>query len=986
MLVTLFINGVAGAEDYRLAGLVVIPPVIPSQEKILIPGPSVDWTNMACNAVTFDQTSGVRGSGSKLTLGHLHDIIQRDLTFYEQTLLKNNIGHMEWSVAGIILFWTALPPSLLATVFLDTGLYMVPIQAWEAHLKMWLVAIKRCPYIQGSPATCEQVLMLRKLLNVCIRAEDEPDWEADFVAHDTTSQVHYTLNDTWAAMPDGFVAEIGKLLRSFLPETIAGCVADSDISTIKEWWAKRAQWAPSGSSSDRTPAKGLYSDSRLRSGDRPNKKTVFSELPDNYVEETMHMLPRSKARGSIKNEPGGKNRCLWASDDRQFVVSAYASHNLEKFINVDGIRAKQMPSDVFEWVVDSYNTKPPQRWLSLDYSDYNKEHETGVLVLLNTELAAAWMQCALSDEIKLDKAEAALWQAEAHMVKFAVGPTIPAYRVFGGLFSGDRDTARDHALLHWAYSTHALNMCKKVIPTFSLGAKNFTGDDEDTLVASWADGLLYLLAHMMIGHTIKSAKQICSAEYHEYLQRLVGLSTAPLRPLCASLGTLCSGQWYHDTFQWYDNIIQSVSDNLWDAHTRGLPLIIAQRWAAAYISRQMRVVMKDGTTKLLEWWWFRHGTATEHPLWYGTPGSTKPLPIIKAKVEPRGAQLTGITAMCAFRRRQMPYLHFDEQNYMRLLSPDVYSSIYASVRADNHRLFAQEKWPLRTSVPMFATVQPACRYVGTEWMLKNYNKLPDTERRPATMDEVLGRMGLDSVFVAAAGGIQEVIKNIPFSKLRKFEIPIEKLTLPQWARKLDPAMQSVLAALGVGLIRVDSGSQRTKRVERLLTTLQVHAHSFGQTGALRVVMAPNGAGKTTFITGHQGYVDFDELFSVAFAQHSMHTGSKHENFKTRLIMDILAQVVARPELVGIVGQYPIYEYLWMLPYCPAVELWIISPRTTILVDRLAQRGWSSSMIDRRLARWAGISTRLRDQESAQNAFNTVPVLKVTLCEDWSLLD
>lgn len=966
----LFLNGVAGFEDYKKALLSARPPLVPAELRVQHEGPFVEITNMESANRSFNNVTGIRGSGESMTFGHLHDIMQRPLLWYEQQFVNNNVGYDQWAVSSVLLFWSAIPYELLRVVFLESGLHQVHLTEWAGVVKEWLVLLKRCPRIDGCDATPEQVLMLRKLLNICSRSEKRLDWEADDDAHTLNTQVHFTLTRTWQCDREGYVPAITTLLRSFLPDVIAGTVSDSDISPVEEWWSKRAQWAPGGSSSDRSPGDGLFADKRLRSGDRANKKTIFSELPDSYAREAERVVPRSIARGSGKHEPGDKDRCLWAIDDLQFVVAAYASHNLEKFVNNDGIRAKQMPSDVMDWVSKSFCSCAPARWLSLDYSDYNKEHETPILCTLNVELANAWLQAPLDLDIVVDKASYALWQADSHANKYAVGPELPAYRVFGGLFSGCRDTARDHALLHWAYSTHARNMCRFVDPSFDLLNKYFTGDDEDTEVRQWADALLYLIAHMLVGHTIKAQKQICSLEFHEYLQRLVGTSTAPTRPICTSIGTLVSGQWYHDTHKWFDNIIQSISDNLWDAHARGLPLTMARRWAAAYIGRQMRVEMPDGTFKPLEWWAYRHGTAEWHPLWYGTTGEVLPLPSIDAKVAPLYGNQFGIKALVQFRRRQMPNLPFSEENYSRLLSPEVYSSVYASVRADNHTRFAQISWPIRYSTPDLTTTG-LVRWATPDWLVNELKNFPDTDRRPATLDEVYGRMGLDAVFVAAAGGLQKVLCYLPPAKLAKFVLPVEKCVIPLWLRKTDPAVQSVLANMGVGQIPnrpIPMG--RYRRLSRLMAPLilpKALPHGLGTETPLLIIMAPNGAGKSTFSDKAFGIMDFDKIFSTTFAQKSVHTTSKHEFVKTTAVIQVLEEVLSNTTLVGITTQYPVYHYLRVLHVNRPLSFVVVEPPMATLRARLLSRGWSQEMVERRLERWTLIKRAVSTKERTQGA-------------------
>lgn len=976
-MVVFFLNGVAGYEDYEKLQLVVRPPVLKQytyEYQSLLQGPHVDWRDMGCISATYNLKTGVRGSGETMTFGHLANVLQRDLYSYEYTLMRVNVGHHQWAVSGLILFLSFLPPSLRDVVFLQSGLLYVPMPFWEELLKGWLVAVKRCPAIYGSPVNEETVLMLRKLLNLVVRDELDPDWQADYDAHTKDMQVHYSLDGNWQLVRDDYLPRISELLRNFIPEVLSKAVLDSDLSPIDEWWAKRAQWAPSGSSSDKTPAAGMYQDQRVQATDRPNKKVIFCELPDDYPQRALWVTPRSVGRGSVKNEPGHKDRCLWATDDLAFTVAAYASHNIEKFTNLDGIRAKQMPSDVMEWATQSYSTKGTQRWLSLDYSDYNKEHEMEVLSSLNVELAASWIEAPGDTECMVDKARAALWQAKAHLVKFAIGPVLEAYRVLGGLFSGDRDTARDHAFLHWAYSTHVTRLCKLVLRNFSLLYKNFTGDDEDTAVLNWAHAALYLIGHLLVGHTIKAAKQICSNKYHEYLQRLIGANTAPLRPICTSLGALFSGQWYHDTYRWYDNITQSLSDNLWDCHVRGMPLLLARRLAVSMIDRQMRVELKDGTIKQLEWWVYRHGSQIEHPLWAGTAGGRELVPEIAAKVEPLHAAQLGIDAMIQFRKGQLSQMPFDEDNYRRLLAPEVYSSIYASERGKNHRRFAAQRWPQRYSEPRLEGVPNIVWYDG-DWLLRHHQLIPATDRRPTTLDEVLGGMGLDAMFVAAAGGLKKVMEYLPPNKLAKFVLPVEKTSLPLGYRKLDPAIQSVLSSVAIG--QSGTAALLTSQPQRAAKAMPHIMHlpfSMGSEYPLTVIYARNGAGKSYYVQRTYGTVDVDDLISSARAQGAIHAHSKTDITKARAAIDTFQLVLNDCGTVSLVGQYPIHDYILRCNCQRALNIIVVDPPEAVITTRLRARGWTDEKINDRRLRWRGVLAAVNSLTRARATYNGCTVL------------
>jgi hypothetical protein len=435
--------------------------------------------------------------------------------------------------------------------------------------------------------------------------------------------------------------ECGKMVRKIFPQIIES----ANFRSIKTWWKQRRAWMPSGSSSMRHRLKAYKEmDYRIKKSDRPNKKTVVETISFEQFKEVLESDPISIARVSTKPEPGFKRRALYASDDMSVFIASYASADVEKCMNIDGMVAKQTPMDTVEWTVAmqrcNRNAIDPM-WVSLDYSDFNKEHSKVALALLNLELCKGWMRYRKqkSRDIILQKAYCSLWTARAHLNAWVAYPGKEIQRDYSGLWSGHRDTARDNTMMHYIYGQM---MRRAVLET--TGKKVITkyvgicGDDEDMLHESTENAMLYLGAHAVCGYTINPHKQIVDFEVHEFLQRYAAAGRLPMRPLAPMVATFATGSWYKMSYVYYDTLIDSMNDNLTEMRNRGGDLRVLLNIGRKILNSMFTVIDEDGKKINLEWWEFRHGSQgrnnKKHVLWEATENG-KALPqFSKTRIKP----------------------------------------------------------------------------------------------------------------------------------------------------------------------------------------------------------------------------------------------------------------------------------------------------------------------------------------------------------------
>lgn len=1045
----LYYSALAGVEDYSVLGLGVMPPQCETQcsQEILQGMGKAGIEDYQRWYPVVDRPSG---AAYMLTLATLKQVLQRDWLPHELSILAANQGHPEWSVAADILGTLAWEPSMLQWLQDRSGWFSAPL-AWKLeHLKPWLNAVRRCPRLQGAPTSVAGLLVLRKYVNICGRNKSPAKWEDEEERRVRNLPVHYAVDANGNLSRTLWETRLRGLLSELAWGVVSSVVASGDLQGPQEWWESRWKWVPTGSTSLRSRQSALCTaDSRLGSGARADKRTVAETLPDDYLSRAMQTIPLRVARRSTKHEPGLKNRALYAVDDRTFYVAAYASAYAEQHMVAEGMRAKQTPADVAEWMRRHWDRRDPAVWLSLDYSDFNSDHEVDTLVALDLAFAQAWARCSVrsreGEDISTAKAETCAWLAMSHRVNVSTGgdvapwlsgsgnvgmeaePEQPVagawlcgpkdtaakrpWRVYGGLFSGDRNTARDNTMLHAVYSL----MARKSMSQFWGGAMSglsFTGDDEDGIADDWQTGLVYVLQHVLMQFELKAAKQM-AGHNHEFLQRSLSDDGFPTRPLYAALAQLASGNWYQDVYMWYDAHIRAVSDNVWELHTRGLPYAVAQRLAIELLNGMMRVKAPDaarvealgraighhetnalklraGQWKRLEWWAYRHGSAAgpEHPLWYGTVGDREDLPSVAAKPAPHSTAPDAATAAWLRRQKQRFGQAPDWDQYRTACLKSSYAGLYVRARADAHAAHALLLWPERWSCSAGGLGNRPPR--ADLQQLQRYMMSLEQERHPRSLEDQLARIGMDPELATACGGLAEALKLIPPRDMYRYSNLVRQNVVPIGVRGEDSAVQAWVAnaaAVVPGALELRTHVwQPSKWGETKMLTTGTSGEPMdhfppprfptvgGTQPGLLVVFAPNGAGKSAWTLPRQWALDYDELIGGLGEKYAR----DHEQWRLRTgHWPALADGVWRAVQQGVRVLTTQSNLLPVLSQ-QAVGLGLIAtvvvqPDRETYVQRLRQRGWTQSRIDRRWHRWQQL---IGDSAKWSQLYRTIPLEKV----------
>jgi hypothetical protein len=783
-----YFPGVATYADYKMIGAATGPPPrindqllaewmvtwrdykrYPPQELHTIP-PRANPEWAAAN-----YPPGETGTGAiiQLTLTTVSVILARDWQQRELHLLQVNIGTPQWSVAAVLLGLACMPPAV-ATWFYECGVTDYPIPAWFVLLKEWMNAMRRCPKLLGCDASPEEVYQLRKLLSCCGRTQAPADYAAEVERRCANEPAHFGIDKEGYMSRNAWISAVRRVKEQVTAEVVRPLGDSFRIEPMWEWWASRAGWMPPGSTSARRTFNLAWGDLPKDQGARPSKKEIAEILPDDYVERIVMTIPVEAARASTKPEPGLKKRAIFPCSDEHFLVQSYASLHLEKTFDVGGMKAKQAPADVAQWVTDASIGTRETVWDSLDYKDFNADHERWQMAYQDHLYAQEWAKLPIDPDVKIGKVAASVWSALANLNVWVVMPGMPPKRLYSGLYSGARNTARSNTEEHGTYSAAISYMLAPARRDATPVSKYFTGDDEATKFEGWMGNLLYLVAHPMCYFDINPNKQLVG-EYVEFLQRIAGPRTLPVRPLWAILAQLASGNWYKDVHLWYDSAVNSVSSNAFECHARGMPLEYARRFAAATLDAMMRTPDKEQEGKWiqLEWWSMRHGTKG-NPLWANTPGPMVEPPKITAKpLPPQGAPRKATDAWVRLKKRFFRLNDDKWERYSQAILTEAYANWHLNQRGAAHRKYAENVWPLREHVAFDYLTDPVCSEDLLPKPVSHAEVIRElaagaVPRRPETLEEVLARLGADPNLLTLCGGWEGLLAHMEPTTVARF--------------------------------------------------------------------------------------------------------------------------------------------------------------------------------------------------------------------------
>jgi hypothetical protein len=480
------------------------------------------------------QTSKIGLGKARLTL-YMLDAAQ-PLSPLELAVIGANREVEEHTIVAL-LFWLRSLPHHLRTLVDEAQLALVPLRSWDKLKTLFDTIRLQAGTSQGAHLR-EWAGLVRKISSLTGRDLRSADWEQE----KERLKVAYA-NRMSALSPTEYYSLFLHCARGLIAELEPHLVSKRH-TTIEEWWKTRVATTPAGSSSWRSLASEFKTKSH-KSADRPNKRVLYSLLPQESINWITNQQPRCHARTSTKPEPGRKRRALYAADDLHTIISSFSSWGFEDAMRFDGMVAKQSPSDILQWLqLHNTSLSVGGHWLSLDYTDFNKEHHWWEQSTLNLLIAAMWARQGPKNAVARQKTQAALWLAASYRNRTAMVDN-KMLRIHHGLFSGERNTARDNTLLHNIYKRMML-----LLTPFATGTAiaplsiMMCGDDEDGWHASQEHAVAYYATGVAVGWHYNKVKQLMSRDSHEFLQVMASANSSPTQPLAAAVVAYITGNWY----------------------------------------------------------------------------------------------------------------------------------------------------------------------------------------------------------------------------------------------------------------------------------------------------------------------------------------------------------------------------------------------------------------------------------------------------------
>jgi hypothetical protein len=450
-------------------------------------------------------------------------------------IIETNLDQPAYVVTTLILYVDSLLDQKHRRVAL--ALANTPLKEWDARQTYTIETIARNGvHLDGRGPIPNyrhtSVARIKTLLGRDLRGHDV---EAELSERSTVTIPH-SYNVLEVSNCDCWTNDLAYTLKKYTHEAVSS--APTTPQSANSWWANRAMWLSGGSSKGfkvQHSLQQLLLDKRIIA----TKRLIGSHQPMGWFKCVMASEPIMHARAATKNEPGLKRRPLRATDDASYMVAAFASNNMEKYLSINGTVMRQTPADVQATTnnILRANARNANIVLCVDYANFNNTHTTRARALANLAMATAYTTYGHNEQ-----AEAAIWMATAQLNHW-LGGTLSNQ----GLSSGERDTARDNTMLHYAYSNLAFNELATQCPGWKPPASmHMCGDDEIATGLSWSNAVIYCRTLELHGHALQRRKLLLSTGTGEFLQYNMKAEgpNIPQQPLAPALLNFVSGSWY----------------------------------------------------------------------------------------------------------------------------------------------------------------------------------------------------------------------------------------------------------------------------------------------------------------------------------------------------------------------------------------------------------------------------------------------------------
>lgn len=416
-------------------------------------------------------------------------------------------------------------------------------------LKSLSQSVRRCAWLPGvGQLTDEGVARLTSLDMAFGRASNLTDWAVE-KSNRCTKEVKLGLrglgtSTAWsqplapisesAAMggadhqpASSFFQRLQRELDTIV-HTICGDKVPSE--TLQDFWARRAEWITSGSSSGATvePPPGVHPHVARRVGHRwkVNKRGWAESIDYGHLLQRFNsQKPREEAHASEKME-NGKARAIYGVDPYHYVINTYGTMGLEERLHLcPGL--EKGASGALAYGLDlararlSANTF---KELSMfDFADFNRHHTPQY----QAEVFWALVRWGESNGACRDWIKANAWVARSKENMWCVFPDGKRSRVVQGMFSGTKSTDLINTILNLAYFRVVHQLMATIWGVAPSGVYNVhQGDDVWYSGDSATTAAMFYYVAQNLGLVFQGRKQMFGPGRGEYLRVLYSRGTA----------------------------------------------------------------------------------------------------------------------------------------------------------------------------------------------------------------------------------------------------------------------------------------------------------------------------------------------------------------------------------------------------------------------------------------------------------------------------
>lgn len=689
----------------------------------------------------------------------------------------------DFEVATILMWWAVMPEKIRDHM-IDIGMHRIH------HYKDTEALAERYEVIRQQGCACQCALgkelfhWLRKAGNLKGRLLGKANVELEKQRLTPGYSMRLMLGAMSGRRRLAYIQSFLRVGGPIVREVVSSVLSKTKHMGMQRWWERRRMHIAAGSSSNRKMLDVLRAnDQRIKTMDRPNKRAILEALPSTYLHDIIQTPPFAVARQSTKPEPGRKLRALYAGDDECTFIAAFASYGVETNMNIMGMCPQQKPQDSLRWLQDCMETSGQQVWFSLDFTDFNKDHSSEDLALLNILFSYWWMRMDDSN-VGLEKSKCSLWTARSVYNRYVQFDGAPyGVKTFSGLWSGHRDTARDNTLLHKIYQAIVTDWLDRNKPGWGNIIKtHLCGDDEDSLLNDEVAAAYYYTAFQQFGWHLNSAKQCCGRSVHEFLQRTPDDHRLMRAPITSMVCTLCTGQWYKEPGTHQDIAIAACSDQFWEMIVRGAQPEVMHSIGCRILDAYMKIKDFTGQNVKLEWWNYRTKmpvpeqapnaphpqafTKEIHPMWdEGRQMNTRvpPKPFWEDQPTKKLPKRASNDWAQHLRRDFLQYA--DENTYDRYVTQcaaESYGSLFFHELETRRRQYLLDNWPRRETA--YTEVEQAREWtirlirirqqlaMELSQQVRNIICMQELQKMPPTKGEILARNGYDMKAYEMLGG------------------------------------------------------------------------------------------------------------------------------------------------------------------------------------------------------------------------------------------